>query len=283
MTACQLSWKLLFGRGYLLASNNEKSGNKIEPAELTDPNGQSPVLLVCEHASKFVPQRYNNLGMDAEAAKSHAAWDLGALDLARTMSELLDARLVAGTVSRLVYDCNRPPDSPAAVLSQSEMIEVPGNASLSITQRQERVDRIYEPFRNSLAGEIDRTADGKPVLVTIHSFTPVFMGMQRQVEIGILHDSDTRLADAMLGVAARCGSCQVMRNQPYGPQDGVTHTLKLHGIDNGILNVMIEVANNLIETVDKQRELAALLCGWLTDALAKIDDGSQVETVRCRA
>ena len=149
--------------------------------------------------------------------------------------------------------------------ARSEAVDIPGNASLTGAQRQARADRYYAPFRARLSAAIAATS--APVIVTVHSFTPVFHGQRRSVEIGILHDSDRRLADAMMKVAPSHTSLNVAVNQPYGPQDGVTHTLNEHAIGAGHLNVMLEVRNDLIENAAQQDRMAACLEGWLTDAL----------------
>ncbi len=256
----------------------------IEPVStaLTNADGCSPVLLVCEHASNAIPDRYDNLGLTPEARASHAAWDPGALELAICMSRRLDARLVAGTVSRLVYDCNRPPQSPDAMLAVSELVKVPGNAGLNEVQKAERVSTVYEPFKNALEREIV-ASNTSPVLVTVHSFTPVYMNQKRDVEIGILHDRDSRMADAMLEAAGDWSDHRILRNQPYGPRDGVTHTLKLHGMRNGFLNVMLEIANDLIDTPAGQRAMADLLCDWILLALEQLGVASDPENARCHA
>ena len=51
---------------------------------------------------------------DDAALAAHIAWDPGALAVARRMAEALDATLVESCVSRLVVDCNRGLDHPAA-------------------------------------------------------------------------------------------------------------------------------------------------------------------------
>ena len=217
------------------------------PASVVDTqraDGESPLLLVCEHASRFIPEGLSNLGLDSAAAQSHIAWDPGALRLAEQLSQAFDATLIAQKISRLVYDCNRPPESDQAVRSESEIYQIPGNAGLSATQLSERIDYIYKPFRQALADAVNTRP--QTVLVTIHSFTPVYNGKQRAVEVGILHDRDTRLADAMLKAAAQNPAFKVERNAPYGPDDGVTHTLKEHAVAHGVLNVMIEVRNDLL-------------------------------------
>ena len=85
-------------------------------------------------------------------------------------------------------------------------------------------------------------------------------------ELGVLHDDDTRLADALL--AAMPAGLAARRNEPYGPADGVTHTLRLHALPTGRRNVMIEIRNDLIADEAGIARFAALLSGLLAGARA---------------
>lgn len=242
---------------------------------LVNPDATSCVVLVCEHASAMIPPCFDNLGLAEQDLQSHAAWDPGAMGVAQAISKRLDAALVAGAVSRLVYDCNRPPSSPDATPERSEVIDVPGNSGLTEAQRQARAQTYYAPFREALAAQIAKTP--QPVIVTIHSFTPIYHGVARQVEYGVLHDSDTRLADAMLQTAAQHTSAIVQRNDPYGPEHGVTHTLEVHALPKGYLNVMLEIRNDLIRTAEAQEAAGDMIAAWLVDALAAIGTKGHVQ------
>lgn len=227
--------------------------------------GKGGVLLLCEHASAHIPARYAGLGLRADWRDSHAAWDPGALALAQVLSSALNAPLVAGAVSRLVYDCNRPPSSPSAMPERSEVVEVPGNVGLTPEARAERVESVYAPFVAAVETQLGRAPGA---LVTVHSFTPLWHGTPRETEIGLLHDSDARLAEAML---ARAPQGRVVHlNRPYGPEDGVTHSLQLHG--KGLPNVMIEVRNDLLTTPKDVQTTAMDLLAMLTPALAEVAD-----------
>lgn len=235
------------------------------PAVVINAAGAAPVVLVCEHASNYIPAQLNSLGLSESVRKSHIAWDPGALELSKRLSALLDAPLVASGVSRLVYDCNRPPTAPDAMPIKSEIFDIPGNAGLDDDARADRVVRYYDPFRATLAESLAKVSS--PVLITIHSFTPIYLGQQRSVETGVLHDSDARLADQMLAIAGKHTDMMVLRNDPYGPEDGVTHTLKEHAIGAGLLNVMLEVRSDRIATSQQQDDIAQMLAGWLRAAL----------------
>lgn len=242
------------------------------PVAMENTQARSDVLLICEHASRILPKGLGTLGLSEAALESHIAWDRGALGVSVHLSDLLDATLVHQRFSRLAYDCNRPPEAVDAMPAKSEVFTVPGNEDIDAAQKEQRIREIYQPFRDAVHALIAaRLAAGRrPALVTIHSFTPVYHGQSRSVELGILHDEDARLADAMLQVCGQEPPFAVCRNAPYGPQDGVTHTLKEHGLKNGLFNVMIEIRNDLIRTEDDQKVMAVYLAGVLSESLASL-------------
>jgi len=224
------------------------------------------VLVVCEHASNRMPEGLDFLGLSEQARRGHVAWDPGALGVAEALSGWLGAPLVRGNISRLVYDCNRPPVAPSAIPERSEVFDIPGNQGLSQADRAARVTAVYRPFRDALAQEIARHRETLRLLITIHSFTPVFNGTPRSVELGIVHGQDPQFAQSMLE-RAPSSPYDIRLNEPYGPDDGVTHTLDLHGAGSGLLSVMIEVRNDLIETPEAETRMAGFLVRWVSDTL----------------
>lgn len=214
-----------------------------QAVDVIGPTGPGRVVFVCEHASCRIPEGFDGLGLSDAALRSHVAWDPGALALAQNLAARFEAPLVAGGLSRLLYDCNRPPEAPDAIPERSEIYDIPGNHGLSPAQHQARIDQIYRPFETRLAEVLDQVRPN--AMVTIHSFTPIYNGQPREVEIGVLHDVDTRLADVMLthldGIGHIC-----RRNEPYAASDGVTHTLRHHAQPRGLANVMLEIRNDLI-------------------------------------
>ncbi|MBZ0216689.1 MAG: N-formylglutamate amidohydrolase [Fimbriimonadaceae bacterium] len=240
-----------------------RSGNDV--AEILNPAGSGDFLIVCEHASHFIPPNLNNLGLDGDVLKSHIAWDPGALSVAAKISVALDAPLVAQRVSRLVYDCNRPLEAESAIPAKSERYQIPGNIGLTDASRRARHETFYLPFRDKLTGCLQQKIDSgyAPALVTVHSFTPVYQGRRRDVEIGVLHDADSRLADSFLKITEPDAPFIIRRNEPYGPADGVTHTLAAHAMPRGLLNVMFEIRNDLITDETSQRDIAT----WLSENL----------------
>jgi predicted N-formylglutamate amidohydrolase len=236
-------------------------------AVLVNDGGRSPYVLVCEHASNLLPKALGRLGLPGSELKRHIAWDLGAEQLARRLSRLADAPLVMQRYSRLAYDCNRPPDSADAMPEVSESTDIPGNRNLLAAERLARIREIYRPFHAAVADLLDRRAANgvRSLVVTIHSFTPVYKGARRGVELGILHDRDTSLAERLM---ASFADVDARFNEPYGPKDGVLHTLNLHAAPRGLAHAMIEVRNDFLSDGHGQDAWAERLSASLARAVA---------------
>ncbi|MCB2130376.1 MAG: N-formylglutamate amidohydrolase [Rhodobacteraceae bacterium] len=219
-------------------------------ALIENPQADGPFLFVCEHASNHFPEAFGDLGLSDEAQKAHIAWDPGALALARMLSTKLRGPLVHAGMSRLIYDLNRPPQSAAAMAATSETYEIPGNARITAAERLRRTDSIYIPFHTALHQMIARMlAEGRPpVLVTVHSFTPVWYGQPRAVELGLIHDVDPTFANALMSFVGPSTGMDCRMNEPYSAADGVTHTLRLHATPYGLRHVMLEIRNDLLDT-----------------------------------
>ncbi|MCV2867909.1 N-formylglutamate amidohydrolase [Defluviimonas sp. WL0002] len=234
--------------------------------------GGGPFLIVCEHASNHFPSAFGTLGLSKSARVAHIAWDPGALALARALSGALDAPLVSAGISRLIYDLNRPPHAPGAMAAKSELFDVPGNAEISGNERARRTEQIYLPFHAALHDAIaHRLAAGRPpVIVTVHSFTPVYFGKRRDVELGIIHDADPEFAEAVLAEAEGRTGLICRLNDPYSAADGVTHTLRLQATPYGLAHVMLEIRNDLLGDGAAVAEMAARLAPVLRAALSRM-------------
>jgi predicted N-formylglutamate amidohydrolase len=237
--------------------------------EVLQAAGRAPFVLVCEHASRFIPPELDDLGLTEPALSAHIAWDIGARDMSVALAGLLDAPLVAGCISRLVYDCNRPFEAPDCIPATSEVFEIPGNQALDATVRKARHDAVHAPFHTALsdviAAQQSRTG-GTVSLITLHSFTPVYQGVPRDLELGFLCHANETLAQAALAIETKRGRYRAALNAPYAPSDGVTHTLAAQGEAKGLPALMIEVRNDLIDTPETARAMAVHLAETLRAA-----------------
>lgn len=119
------------------------ASNEGPVAEVINPSGSADIWLVCEHASPAIPPSLNSPGLAAGDRLSHAAWDIGALELTRALAGTLNARAVVARVSRLEYDCSRSSDAPDAMTEMSEKVLVAGNLDPSEAERAARITEDY--------------------------------------------------------------------------------------------------------------------------------------------
>jgi len=238
--------------------------------EVVNPMGAGPFVFACEHASNRIPRAMGSLGLTPAALRSHIAWDPGALDVAMRLSDTFDAPLVVQHISRLVFDCNRAPLATKGIAEQSENQPIPANRDLSEAEVAARIQEVYQPFHDALRELLRlRLAKASPtILLTIHSFTPQYLGQTRRVELGVIHDADSSWADQLLRHGSEVTGLKVRRNEPYGPADEVTHTLQQHGVRNKLPNAMLEIRNDLIRDEPSARQVAGLIANLLRAAWA---------------
>jgi predicted N-formylglutamate amidohydrolase len=251
-----------------MATGEEAASQGADPVALIEnPQGRSPILLVCEHASRHLPARYGTLGLTLDQLESHIAWDPGALGVAQILSRLLDAPLVHATVSRLVYDLNRDPSAPDSIWTLSERTLIPGNQNLDPAERAFRVREVYDAFHGAVDKFVEpRVQSGQTrSIVTIHSFTPVYRDVPRPWHIGLIHDADARFAKSVEAGLRKDSALVVGMNEPYSPADRVFHTLERHAERRGLAPLMIEIRNDLIRTEDGQASWAQRLAPLLRE------------------
>jgi predicted N-formylglutamate amidohydrolase len=237
-----------------------REGSAVEPAAVENPAAAGPFVIVCDHAANAVPPEYAALGLGPGELAAHIAWDPGALGVSRRLAQALDAPLVHATVSRLVIDCNRALDAPDLIAVTSETTAIPGNAALSDAERRRRIACVHAPYHAALEQFMDERLDAgrATALVAVHSFTPVYRGVSRPWEIGVLFDRDRRLAEPLIE-AFRAEGLAVGINAPYSPADGVYYTMRRHGEARGLPCVMLEIRNDLIRDEAGEAAWAARL------------------------
>jgi predicted N-formylglutamate amidohydrolase len=241
-----------------------------EPAPVTlhNENGPSPFLIVADHADNFMPRRLARLGVSEAECQRHIAWDIGIAAVSRLVADALDASLVQQNYSRLVIDCNRAPGSETSIPELSELTSVPGNIGLSDAAKAARVREIFRPYHDAIEFELDRRRQtGRPAtLISMHSFTPVFMGESRPWHVGVLYNRDPRFAHLLMVLLNRETGLVVGDNEPYSVTDASDYTIPVHGERRGLHHVAIEIRQDLIADDKGQREWGALLARLLPQA-----------------
>jgi predicted N-formylglutamate amidohydrolase len=235
------------------------------PFEVAGRQGRSPFLIVCDHAGRRLPRALGSLGLSEAALTTHIAWDIGAGGVAQRLAEALDAFMIRQPYSRLAIDCNRPLDAVDSIATLSERMSIPGNQRLPPGAAEARAREIFEPYHRELRGELERRRDAgrAAILVTVHSFTPVFLDLARPWHVGILYNRDARLAEPLLGLLRDEGDLVVGRNQPYAASDLSDFALVQHGEKRGVPCVEIEMRQDLIAGSEGQSAWAERLARLL--------------------
>jgi predicted N-formylglutamate amidohydrolase len=238
-------------------------------AERTD--RASPLVFVSDHAGRRLPRALGDLGLAASELERHIAYDIGILPVARQLAAAFDAPLLAQTYSRLVIDCNRAPQVAQSIPEVSELTEIPGNKLLSPEQRAARIEALFRPYHDRIDALLDaRAARGLPsILVSMHSFTPVYMGVPRPWTVGLLYNRDPRLAAPLLELMNQDAAPYVGDGLPYAMDDLTDYTLPVHGEQRGLLHVGFEIRQDLIAEPRGQADFAR----WLETMLWRLPAG----------
>lgn len=243
-----------------------------DPVEITNPSGQSPFVLTCEHAGRAVPASLGDLGVPVEEWERHIAWDIGADPVAKLLSGALDAPLVSQRYSRLVIDCNRPLGVAQHVPEVSDGTPIPGNAGLSDAERQVRHAGIHVPLHSAITSLLDtRLAAAKATaLIAVHSFTPMMRteGVLRPWHIGLLYNRDPTLSHHV-GEELRRNEPDLIvdYNEPYVVEDDGDYTIPAHGERRNLPHSLLEIRNDQIAGESGQSRYAALLARALTEII----------------
>ncbi len=218
------------------------------PVVEENPEGRSPFLLTSDHFGRAIPRQLGDLGLPESELTRHIALDIGIAGVARALAVRLDAHLIAQAYSRLVIDCNRPPDAPSSIPRISETTMIPGNEGLTREAAKARRHEIFDPYHRRISETIEqRRREGMPtVLVSLHSFTPVYAGIKRPWHVGTLYQSDTRLPPLLLKGLRAQGDLVVGDNEPYAVSNETDYTIPVHGEARGLMNTGIEIRQDLI-------------------------------------
>lgn len=239
-----------------------------EPVDIINPGSGSPLVLICDHASNHIPAAYQRLGVEPAELDRHIAYDIGAADVTRRLAQQLGAPAFLGTYSRLLVDLNRPFGESTSMPVLSEATRIPGNEALDEAERRLRRERIFEPFHAAIAEFLDRREAATNLIVAVHSFTPVFLGVTRPWHVGVLHEGAPDLAQALLAALRDEPNLVVGDNEPYRIERDGDYAIPIHGTDRGNPAVLLEIRHDLIDAPQGVAAWAARLAAILEPIVA---------------
>jgi predicted N-formylglutamate amidohydrolase len=222
--------------------------------DLINSQGQFPLVLTCEHASCAVPEEYQNLGVSSEELRRHIGWDIGARWVVQALAQALDAPAICSGYSRLLIDCNRDLNDHDLIVPESDGTRVFGNLAVSEKERQKRIAHFYQPYHAAIDDLLLKLGKRKPVVLSIHSFTPTLGEKKRPFDLGVLFDCHEDVAKE---VGDRLHHCEyrVRYNEPYSGLDGLIFSARSHGDRHGLVYLELEINNSLIDQAEKAAQI----------------------------
>ena len=140
-------------------------------------------IFSCEHGGNKIPFEYNHLfEKQPEVLRSHEGWDIGILEVAKTISNEREVPLFFSETTRLLVELNRSLGNPQLFSRFT--------ASLSEKEKDFILLTYYYPYRKEVESKINELleAGNQVIHISFHSFTPVFNGQVRSCDIGLLFD-----------------------------------------------------------------------------------------------
>jgi predicted N-formylglutamate amidohydrolase len=240
------------------------------PIEQIAPCGDRALVLVCDHAGRAVPRALGDLGLSPAALDDHIGWDIGAGAVTRALAARFGVAAVLGGYSRLVIDLNRNLADPSAFARISDGVLIPGNLGMNEAMHAARIDALFRPYHDAVRAAIDLHIAGtrRPVLVSIHSFTPRQHGVARPWQVGVLWDRDPRLAVPLMSALRAGGDIVVGDNEPYSGRHPADFTIDHHAEPLGLAHASIEIRQDLIADAHGQRRWAERIGEALETVLA---------------
>jgi predicted N-formylglutamate amidohydrolase len=227
-------------------------------------------LIVCDHASNWLPPAYGSLGLGPDQLERHIAYDIGVAGVTKNLSRLMGVPAVLACFSRLLIDPNRGFDDPTLIMQLSDGAIVPGNANIDAAEIERRKALYYQPYHDAIDATIDQAmaAGRPPIVVSIHSFTDNWKGRNRPWQVTVLWDRDPRLPRPLLEALGQEPDIVVGENVPYsGELKG--DCLYRHGTQRGLAHALIELRQDLIKESSGQQEWAERLARVLTQLLGQ--------------
>ena len=240
------------------------------PFEFVDRRDTARCIVVADHAGNAVPASLQGLGLAQGVFNEHIAVDIGSRATAVLFAQRLGASLVMGNYSRLVVDLNRDLDDPTAFIPESDGVAIPGNRDLGVDEKRQRSAAIFQPYHDAIDNLIDDflLKGTVPVMISVHSFTPVLGNRRRPWHIGVLWDKDPRIALPLLEKLRQDRDLVVGDNEPYSGHHHADYTVDNHAEGRGLANVSIEIRQDLLHDKAGFERWTALLVNALTEILA---------------
>ncbi|PID52629.1 MAG: hypothetical protein CR972_00960 [Candidatus Moraniibacteriota bacterium] len=243
----------------------------------------SHIFFTCEHASQYIPEKYNNLGLSQEDLKnSKDLYDVASREMTEYLSKNLNASALYAKISRLVIDYNRKLNAATKNINTfhscplktellvekygtEKMIKIPENIFVKKeyfdNEERSRYQMYAVPYINSAYDVLDelRKKHKKIFIVQIHSFFPTYNGVKRDVDIAVLFDDAEETANHIIKDLQSRTNLVVAGNNPWSMKDtdGVVFE-KVYDMDD-VEIIAFDINNKHLTTKEGIKNISQLL------------------------
>lgn len=223
------------------------------------------LVLSCEHGGNSIPEQYQKLFENHfDLLHTHRGYDLGALNLARHLEQNLNAPLYFSEISRLLIELNRSLHHPDLFSSISK--------ALPDSDKNFLIKNLYLPYRNIIEENISHLIHQQQEVLhlSVHSFTPVLNGIERNCEIGLLYDPKRKSEKDLckiwkIKLEEKKSNFRIRFNYPYkGTDDGFTSYLRKRFPEN-YMGIELEVNQKIL--IEKQEEVNHYILQTLSEII----------------
>ncbi|TXK36428.1 N-formylglutamate amidohydrolase [Pontibacter qinzhouensis] len=229
------------------------------------------ILLTCEHGGNNIPPAFKNYFKEHEAIlSSHEGYDIGALDVFRTLQEIADVSFHSED-SRLLVELNRSRHHPKLFSAITQ--------KLPDDEKNQLLKTIYYPYRDQVEQMVqDLVSAGRKVIhISVHTFTPVLKGKVRLTDIGLLYNPQRPMEQEICknwkaALLQDNPEWTVRYNYPYlGIADGFPTYLRRRFTNDQYAGIELEVNNKFCRgNEDQFQKLKVQLKNSLAKAIAPI-------------
>lgn len=227
--------------------------------------GPGKLFVTCEHASNRVPAPLRTNAVDRVWLNSHWGYDIGARTLSLELIRALGGNGVLARFSRLVVDANREPWHRDLIRVATEGHRLSFNEQLAPAEIERRVQRFHEPYHAAVdAGLRSRleSEEGDVLLLSVHTFTPVWNHRVRPMDVGVLFSDYEGLA-VRLATELRADGLDTALNEPYSGRQGLIYAAERHGSGLNVVFLELEVNQSLTCTPGRARRVGRRIAAAL--------------------
>lgn len=246
-----------------------------ETAEVLNPESNFPILMTIEHACPNVPDDIN-LGVEPDEGTLPYFYDVGIPEVARHLANDLGATTIFGRFTRLVIDLNRNIDRDDLIAENEYWgIPIPGNTGLTQADKDYRFNKYYLDYHKTIAAHVERlkSIHNPPIFFSLHSYPRHERTVAEPYpwDFACLYNKDNRMAKIFMDhISENYPNVVIGDNEPYSLKEYQTGSAIMHGENNDLPYLLIEISIDKMQTEKDIAFWSKLIKKCLTKSISDI-------------